>query len=197
MKRLSSLFSLSGGSSEPKLQIPQPASSSRSPTRGQSPVGPRLSRSPIQHRPSSQLLSPHPTSDHPSPIIPPVIPEVGPATPLVPPSPFRDFDTSRHSSPTRSRPSSRLGSPTRSRPRNSLSNSRQASPVRGTTPVTDPKAKRRSWLPTKTRRDSHDLGQAHHMRAWIAGDESRVDGRIEYDVSLLERAQKVLFLFMV
>ncbi|KAI9710054.1 MAG: hypothetical protein M1812_007518 [Candelaria pacifica] len=191
IRRLSSLFSLSGGSSEPKLQIPQSGSPSRSPTRGQSPVGRRWSRSPVQPTSSSQLLSPHPNSAHPSPTIPPVIPEAGSATSLAPPLPLGELGPSRPSSPTRSRPGSRLGSPTRSRPGSSLGNSRQASPVRATTPSTDPKVKRRSWLSTKSRRDSRDIAPIVQARAWIAGDESRVDGRIEYDVSLLERGQKV------
>ncbi|KAI9775835.1 MAG: hypothetical protein M1835_005681 [Candelina submexicana] len=191
IKRLSSLFSLGGGSSEPKLQIPQSVSASRSPTRSQSPVGRRLSRSPIQNAPNSQLLSPHLTPGHPSPIVPPVIPEAGSATSLAPPSPLGESGASRHFSPTRSRPGSRLGSPSRSRPGSSLGNSRQASPVRATTPTTDPKAKRRSWLSTRSRRESHDPGPIHHTRAWIAGDESRVDGRIEYDLSPLERGEKI------
>ncbi|KAI9814258.1 MAG: hypothetical protein M1827_003424 [Pycnora praestabilis] len=197
LRRLSSMFTLNGSSQEPKVKLPQSRSTSKislSP-RDRSPVR-QDARSPIPHSPSAQHLSPHLLPTNPSPSLLPILPELGPSTSLAPPTLYNDLPPLRPSSPIHSRPGSRAGSRPASR-----AGSRPGSPVRQllpsgrTTPTTDVKSKRRSWMSSRSRAGSfnrsragsQDIERSDGLKIWIVGNEDKV----EYDATRLERSEKI------
>jgi hypothetical protein len=181
VRRLSSLFSLSTHDSKGKGINPQSPDDGASP-RGRSPVGGRITST--HSHPSGRFLSPSlaggeewGVSDAPDPAFHHRMAGLT----LTPPPPV-------FAEPHGRRSGSRPASPISSRP-----GSRATSPAPHMDylerPETPNASKRRSWMPSRSRNPSQDFSRPDQTAhgAWVKAG----DARLQYDLSALERAQKV------
>jgi hypothetical protein len=193
-RRMSALFSLSGGDPAQKLVIPHENGQASSDARGRSPISARESRSPLsrlsrsQRRTSSWGSSAISHSEPRKPVarrptITSIVePEMNDPLPRPPPIPGAAGPGSRASSPARSA----AGSSNRSRP---TSPQRRypppdPTPVTSGPPVQDDKRKSKGLFGRSKLRKKD---QEHGPLAWVIGHE----GRLPYNLSLLLNGERV------
>ena len=181
LRRLSSLFSLNTNDSKGNGINPH-SSDDAAPPRGRSPNGGRLTST--HSHPSGPFLSPSMAGEDqwaPNPPPDPVFNGQMADLTLTPPLPAFAESRGRRSN-------SRPASPISSRPC-----SRATSPIPHIDhlerPGTPNASKRRSWMPSRSRNASQEFkGNEQQLhRAWVRAG----DAQLQYDLSALERAQKV------
>ena len=192
-RRMSALFSLSGGDPEQKLAIPQGNGQPMPPiTRGRSPVSAQEARSSSKltkdRRTSSwgQLnptAQPGQTSGRRRPTLSEVDPDLNEPLPLPPPIPGVAGPGSRNSSPARSV----AGSGTSSRPTTPRRQYSNPDPITLSTlnpPMKEEKRKSRGLF---GRSKNKKTEESHGPLAWVIGHE----GRVPYNVSALINGERV------
>lgn len=118
-------------------------------------------------------------------------PTLRPTTPIEPGNLLSQMDPVRDSSQRSMSPGGRPNSGPASRP-GSRANSRTSSPTKFFRPLTPSQetklSKRRSWLPGKTRPESHD-GVGEMLRAWLLDPDQQES--IKYDLAPLANFRRV------
>ena len=191
-KRLSSLFSIGSNSSE-KSGASSGTTASLHPnkaSRDSSPANlPQLSTNVRVSASNPDLRNGHTPTRSASPGR--LTPTFRPPTPIEPGNLLSQMDSMRDSSQRSMSPGSRPNSRPASRS-GSRANSRPSSPTKFFRPLTPSQetklSKRRSWLPGKTRPESHD-GPGEMLRAWLL--EPGQQESIKYDLAPLANLRRV------